>query len=483
LPDWHVSVMKMSEPRRQHPLVILVNALKGLRHMLLPAAAVFVVRGLDQGFVWSWWILLAVAGLFALSVIVALWRWFFFWYYYQDNALHTKSGCFIKKHRHIKRERVQTVNLRAGLIYRAFSLATLNIETAGGYQEPEIKVEALTLPTARALQAELKGSKKENSGEEEDVEEKETGLYHADLKTLFVAGMTSGGVGVVMSIALAVFSQFFFLIPDDWIEDVVTAGIGASLLVLALVLFSFFLASWIVSIVRYIIRYAFFTVDFDGEELQITHGLIIRRQLSLKLYRVQAVSIIEGIIRQPFGFATVELEVAGGSAYDEGTRVTLFPLLRRNQVDDMLAQTLPSFVYRGSLNEIPPRALRRYLFRGLAPLLVVPIGAYFHPLAWLGLVLAPPLFALAWLRYKDAGYALDNDRLITRSRVLSRTTGRVARPQIQAFAVNRNILQRLRRLATIQQTVVSAPSKMVYQVKDLEAGDAVGLFSWFSRSE
>ncbi|MEI2401171.1 PH domain-containing protein, partial [Paenibacillus phytohabitans] len=56
-----------------------------------------------------------------------------------------------------------------------------------------------------------------------------------------------------------------------------------------------------------------FTVVKRDEELFITRGLIEKKQTTIPLTRIQAIRIGENLIRQPFGYATVYIESAGGS--------------------------------------------------------------------------------------------------------------------------------------------------------------------------
>src|SRR5699024_12406395 len=75
-----------------------------------------------------------------------------------------------------------------------------------------------------------------------------------------------------------------------------------------------FIVSWILGIVRTIIKYGNFTITKDDGELLITRGLLEKRQLTIPLRRIQAIGMKESMIRQPLGYITVFAEVAGSTS-------------------------------------------------------------------------------------------------------------------------------------------------------------------------
>ncbi|MFP3489650.1 PH domain-containing protein, partial [Staphylococcus sp. SIMBA_130] len=77
------------------------------------------------------------------------------------------------------------------------------------------------------------------------------------------------------------------------------------------------LVFWLLGIAGTMIKYGKFAITKVGDELFITRGLLEKKQITIPLKRIQAVGIAESVIRQPFGFVTVFVEVAGG-ALDSG---------------------------------------------------------------------------------------------------------------------------------------------------------------------
>ena len=89
-----------------------------------------------------------------------------------------------------------------------------------------------------------------------------------------------------------------------------------------------------------LVAFAGFTVTRDGDRLRIRRGLLQRREAAVPVRRVHGVRVVEGLLRRPFGLATLRVEVAGYAAEASAAR-TLFPLLRRDEVEPFLAELLP----------------------------------------------------------------------------------------------------------------------------------------------
>jgi putative membrane protein len=183
-------------------------------------------------------------------------------------------------------------------------------------------------------------------------------------------------------------------------------------------------------------------------------------------------------LRQPFGLASLRVESAGYGE-DAGVSTTLFPLLPRREAHALLLRAAPEFAAAPVLAPLPRRALKRYVFRATVPALVVLAGAaglsffvFGSAAGLLGLLLVPPAAAHGWLRYRDAGWALERDRLVVRSRSLARATAIAPRRRLQSRGVVRSPFQRRARLATFLAEVASGAGGAAVQVTDLDTDAA-----------
>jgi putative membrane protein len=83
-----------------------------------------------------------------------------------------------------------------------------------------------------------------------------------------------------------------------------------------------------------------------------------------------------------------------------------------------------------------------------------------------------PFALYGWLRFRDAGWALEGDRLVVRSRGLARVTVTAPRRRLQSRSVLQNPLQRRLRLATFGTEVASGSGGSSLAVTDLGFDDA-----------
>src|SRR5215211_4522201 len=470
----------MSSEKHLHPVAMLVGAIKSVRRwgsgLLFPG----IVLLLSQGFS------LRMVVLFLLVILVgaalaALWG-FLSWrattYAVTDNSFRLRQGVFQKNERTIPLEHVQSVDSVQGIIQRVFGVVEVRIETAGGGgSEPDASLAALDWDAAQTLRREIEGSKRERS-------EQTTGptiLRRLSTRDLLLAGATSGQIGLAFSV-LAIGFQFldnFF--PEDLARRLVETLSPNWLMVVLILVPAGALLAWLLAIAGAVLAYSGFTLSREGDFLYIKRGLLERREATIPLSRIQAIRISEGLLRQPFGLASLRVESAGYGE-DAGVSTMLFPLLLRNEVEELLAAAAPEFAGAPAIEPLPRRSRRRYVFRSTFLCMIIAIAAalvsflvFQSALGLLGIFLIPPAAAYGWLCYRDAGWAFEEDRLVVRHRSLGRKTAIAPQGHLQSRGVVSSPFQRRVRLATFLAEVASGSGGSVLRVKDLDGRAARAL--------
>jgi putative membrane protein len=470
----------MSSEKHLHPVGMLVGAIGTLRRwisgLVLPGVFLLVSQGFNL-----WTVTLFLFGIFVVAVLAALWG-FLSWrattYAVTGNSFRLRQGVFQKSERTISLEHVQSVDTVQGIIQRAFDVVEVRIETAGGgVSEPDASLSALDRGDAQTLRREIEGSQVERSEETTGP----TILRRLSTRELLVAGATSGQIGVAFSV-LAVGFQFldnFF--PEDFVRRLVETLAPNWLMVVLILVPAGLLLSWLLAIAGTVLAYTGFTLSREGDFLYIKRGLLERREATIPLARIQAVRISEGVLRQPFGLASLRVESAGYGE-DASVSATLYPLLRRDEVGEFLAVAAPEFAVAPTLKALPRRSRRRYVFRATFVYLIiaftaVPVTflALQSVLGLLALFLILPAAAYGWLCYRDAGWALEEDRLVVRYRSLGRKTAIAPRRRLQSRGVIRSPFQRRARLATFLAEVASGSGGSALRVRDLDAVAAEAL--------
>ena len=272
---------------------------------------------------------------------------------------------------------------------------------------------------------------------------------------LLVGALTAPQLGVLLPIVAAAAA-----IGDDLLGEGLRQGwfdrrpTGMALL---LTVAAVGLIAWILSVAASVVAFHGFTIEREGERLLIRRGLGQRRAASLPLSRIHAVRVVEGLVRQPFGLASLRLEVAG-YRNEPAAAQTLFPVVRRAEADALLARFVPEL--SGSTGELatpPARAVRRYLLPSAAAA-VAAAGALalFVPEAWPAAVaVAAGGIGHGLSRYKAAGWRLAEGRLVVRNRVVSRQTLIAPVRRLQEHSLAQSRLQRRAALGDVALAVGS----------------------------
>jgi len=476
---------------RLHPSWIVLRAIHSLRAFAIPIVVLLVSRGQngDRGF-------LAVGGgLALLGVASRTVEWWRFRYELSGGELRVYSGLLARQERFVPVERIQAVDVTESPLQRLFRVVGVRIETAAGGSAANVVLGAVTRTEAESLRHRLGSGRPLTAGDSPDAVRPGTVASTGDgvgrlirrlsLRDLLIAGATSGRVGPALAVVSFGFQLFNDIVPDSWwqrfaMHTPAWSVRGAlSLLVVVAV------GAWLLAMGSTILTYGGFELRRDGDRLLIRYGLLDRRRSSIPLTRIQAVTMTEGLLRQPFRLAAVRVESAG---YGKGAAESgiLFPLIPRSAVPALLAEACPDYavpVDQLALHQPPSRARQRYIFGGVWRWLglaagATAIAALLPSVEWRwGLVAlaAVPFAALhGWLRFHDSGWVIDAaDRLVVRGRQMARETTIASRQRLQLRAVEDNPFQRRARLATFRAATASRGASG--QVELLHLDQAVAL--------
>lgn len=471
----------MSEPKRLHPATIIFNLINSVKDMFFLFVIAFVTLvNIDILYAIS-----AVVAIFVLLIVASYISWKRFTYRVEGNELKLEYGVIIRKKRYISKNRIQSIDLTQNILHRIFKLVKVEIETAGTGKEAEASLNTVTFVEGEALRSELKSSITENESAEELKEEKETPTVTITRKRLILAGATSGSLGVLLAVAGAAFSEMVRFIPTNFYDSAYTWLVGLGIVVMGLMALGGILSLWLLGIVGVMMKYWNFTIAKVEEDIVITCGLIEKKIITIPLKRIQAVGYVENLIRQPLGYVTVIVEIAGGSnEKGEDFSTVLFPIMKKKEVDGFLAKLLPE--YRSDdteLIQLPKRSLKYYLVRAvIIPLLVLGAVLYMFPqFVWIPSVVFVWSVFLGVLQYKDSAYRIMGNKLFIRYRNFNKVTMMMYHKRIQAFNKKQHILHKRDNLATIQLSIVGKMGQgKHYHVKELDIEDADTLADWYS---
>jgi len=487
----------MSDPlaarvHRLHPIWIVYSAIKSLRALIFP----LVIMLFSGGNAFQWF---GIGTGLLITVAIVGYRtliWNRFTYEITARGIHVRSGVVSRQERFLPTERIQTIDLNEDVIHRLLKVVAIKIESAAGSGSgADIVLEAVSQADAARIRHDLlrlktTGSSADDPSPAEHViirEDEGELLGTLPFRRLVVAGATSGRVGPALGLIFAGLQFADDLVPLRFWDHVLEETPDPTVEIIAALLLIGALLAWSFAIISTFLTYGNFELRRIDNRLQATYGLLERRRVTIPTARIQAISVTEGIMRQPFGLATIRAESAGYGKESAESGI-LMPLLPLVEVSAFLQRACPEFAIDPttmSLNTPPVRARRRYLLApvwGALVLIVIAIllAIVIGPLSSNWAVAAIPVFVIAgimgWMNYRDSGWYIGSSGLLViRSRSIDRNTTITRGRRIQQSTLTENPFQRRAGLASFHAAVASGGAGGRISLAHLDKDDATSL--------
>ncbi len=467
----------MYEPQRLHPVAIITFFIRNLYNLVqaaFPLLLVFLAGGNHK------WLLAALPFLLILFIAYGVLYWIRYVFYVHEQELRLEFGVLVRKKRYIPFERIQTVQISAGVLQRMFGLVKVEVETAGGGTKAEFVLAALSREKAEELRQILQAGQKVLLHTDE---EKTAIEYNLSTRALLLLATTSNGIGVVISAMLVFLSQLddIFTNLHIWnrmIDYAESLAVGKVSLIISAVLV-LLLVAWLLSLLGTIIKYGNFHLTREGQSIKISHGLLEKQQLTIPIKRIQAIKVVEGLLRQPFGMVSIQV-VSISNISKKGEGNVLFPLLPKEQLMRFLVEIVPEFAMPLQVQGLPTRSRPRYLWINIIPVLLISIGCtIFLPWGYLSFLLLLPAAWLGICQYRDAGWNMEENKLLLRSRVIGRISTILPRRRIQSLDISRNFFQERRDLTTLGVALASGTLGTNIMLRGMDEEISSLILHWF----
>ena len=475
--------MNRSQAERLHPIAILTS-ISQVGRGLAPAVILALVGSGESISLLA--IALTATVLLAGSIAFGVLRWWQFQWWLDEDGLHIEKGIIFRKEVYIPARKVQTIDQTAGLFQRPFGLVGLKVKT--GTSGTQADLSTLSQQTASRIRRHLRQADGEEVDRADDAPEEVTRLT---ARQLLLASTTSSQMGVILSGIVGLGFQFQELLGPDpatlvetyltpWTRRFIQSpeSLLASVVPIAAAVLVGLIVAWLVSIVGGIVRFGQFSVALEEDELIIRRGLLNRQEITIPRDRIQAIRIVEDILLQPVGYGTLYIESIG-HADEQGRSAILHPCLPRAEWQPLLERAAPHFAVAPDLERSPPRALIRFLIRGLAPvILLVGIGWWFLADALWGLLLLAPAALLAYARWRDNAAGWTDEVAVIQSRRLQRVTAHVPHNRVQSATQQATIFQLRRDLAHASLVAASGKTGKTFTAHDLPLSHTDALLEW-----
>ena len=480
-----------TEPRTQgqrlHPLTLVQRVLKSLPALffvLLPFAG-----GRSDTDNWIALGFLALYAALALPLIIAQYVRFQYWITAREIVIH--SGVFTRRKRSIPLDRIQNIVIERSLLPRLMGTAKVKIETAGS-KSSEGVLEYVKLDEAQHIREAVRHYQRQQATapstasepRAQDTPAADTApladapsmLFTMTLRRILLSGAFRFSLIYIALIfsGLELVEGALDLTPEDIAEWLLGGGLepytevaqGSPWLVGIATVIVVMLLGWFTGIVVNLTRYYGFRLWLEGDKLHRRHGLLTVHEGTIPLKKVQSLILRSNPLMRRFGWYRLELQTMGYDVEQQGYQVAV-PFASREEIL-ALAPHIRPFEMPDAFTSVSPITIRRMFIRysvGLLVLLAVPVY-YWRPALW-GLLALPLLLYLAFLQYRNHGYALHNDILYIRRGFFQHYVWVVPTDKFQVFYTEGSFFQRRLGLRSLVVDTAGAGSFRFPQIVDV----------------
>lgn len=455
------------------------------KNMVPSLAPMFVIFFAVEGDITSK-IGFGVAAFFVVSITAAFLQYWFFRYRITDNSVLIREGVLKKIQLDIKFDRIQAISTQQNIIFRAFGLVSVKLDTAGSAKQ-EGHLPAVKTSLADALKERIRQESQANSStrtatsDADDEDHREVGartLLRLDGGDMFRIGLSSNRAWVFLVFLGPVIEHFDQKIEKNIDQSVVRtavegaqAGISDGIGLGLTILIGFVLFIVVASILGAFLSYHRYELVTDNDVLRSTGGLLTRHEHSVNLAKIQTVVATQGFMLRLFKRFHLRAKQASSGRPGTGKNLVI-PLCEPGQLpvlcheifgaeftDVVLEPTDAAFL------PIDKHYVRsRIMLTGILPataiaaLMSIPLGPY----ALLFLLWIPiDAFGVSRL-YRRYGVLATADGFALRRGFIGYQVTAFLHRKVQRISVTQTLPQRRRGLATLRFYLASGLVKVPY---------------------
>jgi len=315
-----------STPMRQSYAAILLIAYrlyKVLVRQLFPFILIlfFGNKETTSSFIMYTIIVIALIGFF--YSIVAFFKYYF---YLEDDKLIVLKGVFKKTKLEIPFDRIQSINFEQNLIHRMFNVIKLNMDTAGSAGS-ELQINALDQTLATALSDHILKHRSqqaiETQTEQTKVEPKRI-IFSLSIGQLMKVGITENHFrsgGLILFFVFWIWENLREIGMDviGRMEDYAPMAktITTSLIIMSVLFVLFMVVSFIVSLIRTVLKYFGLHMYRIGDGFIVESGLLNRREHAAKDHKIQVLSWSQNLLQKWTHIFELRLKQASSIAVND----------------------------------------------------------------------------------------------------------------------------------------------------------------------
>ncbi|NQW04287.1 MAG: PH domain-containing protein [Acidobacteria bacterium] len=448
--------------QRLHPLTVLFALGGELRRFLVPAILATMTARQGAGTERFLFVF------FVPAAILAVVRYLFSTYRYDETELVVRTGIIFRNERHIPYARIQSVDAVQNLLHRWLSVVDVKVQTATG-GEAEATLSVLPMSALEDMRERVFAGRRQALPVIQAVDEQEglgaapqvpavptRSLLHLSPRDLALSGLFDNRGWVVIGAAWGLMWETGVM---DRFEDL---DLATWPLYVSGVL-GLFVVAPLLSTVWAIVRLHGFELKQNNGDLRVSYGALTHVTATIPLRRVQAIKIKRNPGHRWTGRASVRVETAGGDPTGKAgsEREWIAPIIRMTDLPALVATVLPGIDLTAlSWQPVDPRAFGRR--RNLALIWAAFLGGVTAP--WVGTwwSLGVALALAAWgmvasrLYVKSLGWARTEQVIAFRSGWIRRAITIVPLEKIQVVDFEESPFDRRWQMACLRVDTAGA---------------------------
>lgn len=460
------------KPKHNHPLYVIKQMITLLKQMIFPIIVVFFTNLKGQKTII---VILGIAVLLAVIGIFAFLSWQNTYYYVEKDVLFYEKGILNKSKQGIGLDKITTINENQELIERIFQLTTFKVDAGSATKGNEIKLtisrkEAQLLKNAlshhgidESIQAATLEMNEMSKVEETSIE------FHINVKELVIYAIMSNSFFAGLAFVLAIW-QFGQDIPfvknlmdgpvanqiNQYFNNNVKGLSITSLIAMVLIaVFAYLFFSLIISIVLAVVKYFDFTVKRKGESIEISYGLLDRKNYNLSVHKITALYLNYGLIGQLYKIGTLKIESIGYGD-EKGEAAILYPLLKNQKRVEILNALLPEYAFDESCLRPPKRALKSYLIKYMTlPMIIAAVLTFVVPYGEAAWVFVLILGLSSIMSYKKTSISRTKNQFVMMGGIFGKWVAVIKKPHIQAIITKQSYFQKRAKLVHLEYSYQS----------------------------
>jgi putative membrane protein len=451
----------MRQLKHPHKFIILSEIIKSLKNSIVPLFLFLISVGtkIPPKYGGHYTAIAVSIVLLVIIIVLAILKWRKNVYDIQAEGMYIKYGVFKIHERTVPFAQVQTADISSSIVQRLFNVYKLEIDTAGGDKKSEVSILLSKQEALRVKTIIFEGHK--NKDQVEIMEYKNLEKFTCTLKDLFVMATTSSRNLVGFFIIIAFYYKIEDKVPQDFKLRVGEYGNNAiknvnsaSMIkfIVALIIIIFFI-SWVISVSITVIKYYNFTVIREEGNIKLSYGYFDKKEVTIPVKRIQSLIIVEGIIRKPLGYFSLNVETIGYGK-DKGESTMICPIAKKKVLDKFFQDILPEMKITYDLVNSPRKALKGFLLLKLTyDFIVMAIIAKFAPYGYYIFLLVPIIVIWHYIRFRDNGLYSSNGFIVMRYRKFAKHTVIIQKECIQSIEKTQNIFQKKKAIASYKVTI------------------------------